>query len=299
MTTEYLITCALIFSSIFCLVIFAGLMINSRNQTRYMNTPYFFIIFQWLISLFAHEIGNIISTRFKDRSRNLSKLLCQAALQLTPEEVYGASIVGFLLFFITGMVVFSFLPCTPKLRFLLIAVSALLGMFYPFLTIQKLAEKRKEEILSQLPFAIDIISSSMNAGLDFNAAIGHLTEMKMRSPILRDEFMMYLKEVQLGKSRSEALRDMEKRISITEFSRFIFAILHGIETGVSIVEVMKIQASELRRVRSSLAEQSAAKAPSKMIIPMVIFIFPSMFIVILTPIIIKLKDSPILSFIKW
>ena len=63
---------------------------------------------------------------------------------------------------------------------------------------------------------------------------------------------------------------MEKRICVKEFSRFIFAILHGIETGVSIVEVMRVQAVEIRRLRSTLAEQEAAKAPSKMIVPMVI-----------------------------
>ena len=92
---------------------------------------------------------------------------------------------------------------------------------------------------------------------------------------------------------------LARHVKLNIFSRFIFAILHGIETGVSIVEVMRVQAVEIRRLRSTLAEQEAAKAPSKMIVPMVIFIFPSMFIIIFTPILIKMKDSPIFSFLKW
>ena len=176
----------------------------------------------------------------------------------------------------------------------------IIGGIIPFFNIWQSAQKRSEEILRDLPFIIDIISSSMNAGLDFNASVAHLSEIKNKDHVvLKDEFMSYLKEVQLGKSRAEALRDMEKRICVREFSRFIFAILHGIETGVSIVEVMRVQAVEIRRLRSTLAEQEAAKAPSKMIVPMVIFIFPSMFIIIFTPILIKMKDSPIFSFLKW
>ncbi|MBR4665305.1 MAG: type II secretion system F family protein, partial [Lentisphaeria bacterium] len=280
MSTDYLITCALIFSSVFCFVVFAGLMISSRNLPRYKNVPVFFIVFQGMIKFFANEVGTVICARFKGKNQNLAKALRQAALPLGLPDIYGASVAAILVFAVIGSLIISFLPCTAMMKLLLIAASGLLGMFYPFLAVQHLADKRAEEILRSLPFAIDIISSSMSAGLDFNASIGHLTEIKMGNPVLRNEFMIYLKEVRLGKSRAEALRDMEKRISVNEFSRFIFAVLHGIETGVSIVEVMKIQASELRRIRSSSAEQSAAKAPSKMIIPMVIFIFPSMFVAV-------------------
>lgn len=299
MITDYLITCALIFSSVFCFVVFAGLMISNRNLPRYKNVPLFFIVFQGMITFFANEVGTVICARFKGKNQNFAKALRQSALPLGLPDIYGASVAAILVFAVIGSLIASFLPCTVMMKLFLIAVLGLLGMFYPFLAVQHLADKRAEEILRSLPFAIDIISSSMSAGLDFNASISHLTEIKMGNPVLRNEFMIYLKEVQLGKSRVDALRDMEKRISVNEFSRFIFAVLHGIETGVSIVEVMKIQASELRRIRSSLAEQTAAKAPSKMIIPMVVFIFPSMFVVILTPIIVKLKDSPILSVFKW
>ena len=230
----------------------------------------------------------------------MEKILRQSALSLQVQDVYGAAIVLALIFGIIGGIVLFMLKMALPLKLLLETIFIVIGAIIPFFNIWQIAQKRSEEILRDLPFIIDIISSSMNAGLDFNASVAHLSEINNKDHVvLKDEFMSYLKEVQLGKSRAEALRDMEKRICVKEFSRFIFAILHGIETGVSIVEVMRVQAVEIRRLRSTLAEQEAAKAPSKMIVPMVIFIFPSMFIIIFTPILIKMKDSPIFSFLKW
>jgi tight adherence protein C len=90
---------------------------------------------------------------------------------------------------------------------------------------------------------------------------------------------------------------MQKRINITEFSRFTSAIAYGMDSGSSIIDVMRIQAEEMRRVKYTRAEQQAAKAPTKMIIPMALFVFPSMFIVICVPIFLRVKDSGLLSMI--
>ena len=90
---------------------------------------------------------------------------------------------------------------------------------------------------------------------------------------------------------------MQKRINITEFSRFTSAIAYGMDSGSSIIDVMRIQAEEMRRVKYTRAEQQAAKAPTKMIIPMALFVFPSMFIIIFVPIFLRVKDSGILSMI--
>ena len=90
---------------------------------------------------------------------------------------------------------------------------------------------------------------------------------------------------------------MEKRINVTEFSRFISAIAYGMESGSSIIDVMRIQAEEMRRVKFARAEQQAARAPVKMIIPMGLCVFPSMFIMILVPIFLRIKDSGVLSMI--
>ena len=300
MTTEYLITYALIFGAVFSLIIFVGTLSKNKNLSQYKNLPVYFYLFQGAIAFFSLEIGSMLVKSSSKNKLKIEKLLRQSALSLQVQDVYGASIVLALIFGIIGGIVLFMLKMALPLKLLLGTIFIVIGAIIPFFNIWQIAQKRSEEILRDLPFIIDIISSSMNAGLDFNASVAHLSEIKNKDHVvLKDEFMSYLKEVQLGKSRAEALRDMEKRICVKEFSRFIFAILHGIETGVSIVEVMRVQAVEIRRLRSTLAEQEAAKAPSKMIVPMVIFIFPSMFIIIFTPILIKMKDSPIFSFLKW
>lgn len=300
MTTEYLITYALIFGAVFSLIIFVSTLSKNRNLSQYKNLPIYFYMFQGAITFFSLEIGSMLVKSSSKNKLKMEKMLRQSALSLQVQDVYGAAIVLALIFGIIGGTVLFMLKMALPLKLLLGTIFIVIGAVIPFFNIWQIAQKRSEEILRDLPFIIDIISSSMNAGLDFNASVAHLSEIKNKDHVvLKDEFMSYLKEVQLGKSRAEALRDMEKRICVKEFSRFIFAILHGIETGVSIVEVMRVQAVEIRRLRSTLAEQEAAKAPSKMIVPMVIFIFPSMFIIIFTPILIKMKDSPIFSFLKW
>lgn len=300
MTTEYLITYALIFGAVFSLIIFVSTLSKNRNLSQYKNLPIYFYMFQGAITFFSLEIGSMLVKSSSKNKLKMEKMLRQSALSLQVQDVYGAAIVLTLIFGIIGGIVLFMLKMALPLKLLLGTIFIVIGAIIPFFNIWQIAQKRSEEILRDLPFIIDIISSSMNAGLDFNASVAHLSEIKNKDHVvLKDEFMSYLKEVQLGKSRAEALRDMEKRICVKEFSRFIFAILHGIETGVSIVEVMRVQAVEIRRLRSTLAEQEAAKAPSKMIVPMVIFIFPSMFIIIFTPILIKMKDSPIFSFLKW
>ena len=300
MTTEYLITYALIFGAVFSLIIFVSTLSKNRNLSQYKNLPIYFYMFQGAITFFSLEIGSMLVKSSSKNKLKMEKMLRQSALSLQVQDVYGAAIVLALIFGIIGGIVLFMLKMALPLKLLLGTIFIVIGAIIPFFNIWQIAQKRSEEILGDLPFIIDIISSSMNAGLDFNASVAHLSEIKNKDHVvLKDEFMSYLKEVQLGKSRAEALRDMEKRICVKEFSRFIFAILHGIETGVSIVEVMRVQAVEIRRLRSTLAEQEAAKAPSKMIVPMVIFIFPSMFIIIFTPILIKMKDSPIFSFLKW
>ena len=300
MTTEHLITYALIFGTVFCLIIFIGTLRKNKRLGQYENLPIYFYMFQGVITFFAFEIGTFLVKKYPSNNLKIEKMLQQSALPLQVQDVYGAVIAMAFVSSIISVGVLGILNITIYLKIMLGLIFIFIGGLLPIYNIGQLAQKRSGQILRDLPFVIDIISSSMNAGLDFNASVAHLSEITSPDHVtLKEEFMSYLKEVQLGKSRADALRDMEKRVSVKEFSRFIFAILHGIETGVSIVEVMRIQAVEIRRFRSTLAEQEAAKAPSKMIVPMVIFIFPSMFIIIFTPILISMKDSPIFSVLKW
>ena len=105
------------------------------------------------------------------------------------------------------------------------------------------------------------------------------------------EFGVMLRQMELGKTRIEALEDMAERIQSEEFLSFCAAVAHGTEVGASIVDTMKVQGEEMRRARFNIAERKAARAPSLMILPIAMFIMPAVFIVIGTPVYLKIQSS--------
>jgi tight adherence protein C len=143
---------------------------------------------------------------------------------------------------------------------------------------------RQKAIVLQLPDALDLLTISVRAGLAFDAALGKVVE-KMKGPLV-DEFRRALAEVRVGKSRREALRDIVPRTEVQPLTNFIGAIIQAEQLGVSISKVLQVQSEQLRIERRQRAEEMAAKAPIKMLFPLVGCIFPSLFVVILGPAII-------------
>ncbi len=143
---------------------------------------------------------------------------------------------------------------------------------------------RQKAILLLLPDALDLLTISVRAGLAFDAALGKVVE-KMKGPLV-DEFRRALAEVRVGKARREALRDIVPRTEVQPLTNFIGAIIQAEQLGVSISKVLQVQSEQLRIERRQRAEEQAAKAPIKMLFPLVGCIFPSLFIVILGPAII-------------
>ena len=135
-----------------------------------------------------------------------------------------------------------------------------------------------------IPDALDLLTISVRAGLGFDAALGKVVE-KLHGP-LSDEFRRALAEVRVGKERREALRDIVARTEVGPLTNFIGAIIQAEQLGVSISKVLQVQSEQLRIERRQRAEEQAAKAPIKMLFPLVGCIFPSLFIVILGPAII-------------
>ena len=146
-------------------------------------------------------------------------------------------------------------------------------------------------IIHSLPFAIDLIGAAMRSGLDFSAAIRYYVSTENKNNPLAIEFGVMLKQMELGKNRIEALEDMARRIQNDDFSSFAGAVAHGTEIGASIVDTMKVQAEEMRRARFNIAERKAARAPSIMILPIAVFIMPAIFVIIGTPVLIRLSQS--------
>jgi tight adherence protein C len=170
------------------------------------------------------------------------------------------------------------------LNLLLILVGLYLGYSIPEFWLGGRVKRRQKEILLQIPDALDLLTISVRAGLGFDGALAKVVE-KLKGP-LTEEFRRALAEIRVGKARRDALRDIVPRTEVTALTNFIGAIIQAEQLGVSISKVLQVQSEQLRIERRQRAEEMAAKAPIKMLFPLVGCIFPSLFIVILGPAII-------------
>src|SRR4051794_31427595 len=153
----------------------------------------------------------------------------------------------------------------------------------------KRVKARQKAIIRQIPDSLDLLTISVRAGLGFDAALAKVVE-KVKGP-LSDEFRRALAETRVGKTRRDALRDIIPRTDVAPLTNFIGAIIQAEQLGVSISKVLQVQSEQLRIERRQRAEEMAAKAPIKMLFPLVGCIFPSLFIVILGPAVILIVQN--------
>jgi tight adherence protein C len=168
---------------------------------------------------------------------------------------------------------------TRRLLYAVVAVG--IGFMLPIMLLRSMIDRRKQAIIKKLPDALDLMTICVDAGLTFNAAMQKV-EQKW-DDVLADEFGRVLYEMQLGKSRRQALKDMVDRMEVPDVTSFIAAILQADQLGVGIGKVLRIQSEQMRIRRRQRAEEKAQQAPVKMIFPMVFLIFPSIFIILLGP----------------
>jgi tight adherence protein C len=166
---------------------------------------------------------------------------------------------------------------------------ALLGFYFPQLWLSSKISKRQKDIRRSMPDALDLLTICVEAGLGFDAAMAKVCEKWETELSL--SFARVIQEVQLGKLRREAMKDMADRIGLTEMTSFVAAVIQSEQLGVSMAKVLRIQADQMRTRRKQIAEEEAHKAPIKMLIPMALLIFPSLMIVLLTPAALRLMKS--------
>jgi tight adherence protein C len=177
--------------------------------------------------------------------------------------------------------------------FVLAFLLGALGFMLPVLWLGSKVKQRKQEILRALPDALDLLTISVEAGLGFDAALAKVTE-KWDNALTR-EFARVLAEIRVGKLRREALRDMAERVEVPELKSFVAAIVQADQLGVSIGRVLHVQAAQMRLRRRQRAEEIARQAPVKMLLPLVFLIFPALFLVLLGPAFISIKNSGVLG----
>lgn len=167
-------------------------------------------------------------------------------------------------------------------------VCMLLGMLLPFLQLVQKGINRNATLQRELPDVLDLLTVSVEAGLSFDGALIKLSE-KMKGALV-DEFSIMLQEMRVGVPRREALLALSKRCNVQDVTLFTGALVQADQLGVSIGKVLRIQSVEMREKRRQRAEEKAMKAPIKMLFPLVFFIFPALFIVLLGPALIQLYD---------
>ncbi|MBC8099549.1 MAG: type II secretion system F family protein [Armatimonadetes bacterium] len=163
--------------------------------------------------------------------------------------------------------------------------AAALGFYFPSISINSRIKKRQENIIRALPDALDLLVICVEAGLGFDMAMGKVYEKWDNELALA--FGRVLREIQLGKLRREALRDMSERMDVPDVNAFTAAIIQADQLGVSMSKILRVQSDQMRVKRRQRAQEKAQQAPVKMMIPMVLLIFPSIWIVLLGPAVLQ------------
>ncbi|MBP2636733.1 MAG: Type secretion system domain protein [Firmicutes bacterium] len=169
------------------------------------------------------------------------------------------------------------------------ALGFLVSQLLPFMLLNKKIAARKRSIQKDLPDVLDLLTVSVEAGLGFDGALAKLSE-KMKGALV-DEFSRVLQEMRMGVARRQAVVSMGVRCDVPDLSLFTASLVQADQLGVSIGNVLRVQSAAMRQKRRQRAEEQAMKAPIKMLLPLVLFIFPSLFVVLLGPAVIQMFNS--------
>jgi tight adherence protein C len=211
--------------------------------------------------------------------RRLEAALLAADLSVAAEEMVAWMEVCTALFLALGTA-FTLLLGLP---FYAPVLSAAFGAAYPLIWLRDKLRARRRGIVRALPFDLDLLTLSVEAGLDFVAALGKVVEKGRKGP-LADELATVLKELKLGKTREEALRNLAARVGIPTLTSFVQALVQADRMGTPLGKVLRILSSQMRAERTQRAEKLANEAPVKLLFPLICFIFPTLFLMLFGPI---------------
>lgn len=172
------------------------------------------------------------------------------------------------------------------LDFFYIGMSGVLGWFYPDFWINARIRKRQDQILKSLPFVVDLLALSTEAGLDFIGSIARVVEKSKPSPLI-DELEQVLKEIKVGSSRADALRELSVRVNMQEINSFIAILISSDSMGASIGKILRQQSEQVRTERMLRAEKAGAAATQKLMFPIMFIIVPAVFLMIGAPYIVN------------
>jgi tight adherence protein C len=208
--------------------------------------------------------------------------------EVTADEFIAYKIFLVVFFPLVGLVL-NAIKMT-DLSLLTILGSGVAGFFYPDFWMNGLIKQRQKQVLRSMPFIVDLLSLSTEAGLDFIGAIQKVVEKSSPSPLV-DELGQMLREIKVGSSRAEALREMANRIGMTEVNSFVAILISSDQMGASIGKTLRQQSDQIRSERLLRAEKEGAKAASKVLLPSVMFLLPAVLLIIGGPFILSFMSG--------
>ena len=219
---------------------------------------------------------------FDIMKKNVSNLLQMAGYDqtITTEQFIAARICLLSL----GFLFAALLGISGKVIYGLVLLALL--YIYPMAWLKKVVARRQYQILRALPNLLDLLTLSVEAGKDFLSALRDILARRKIDP-LGEEMTRALQEIQLGKKRQAALKEMANRVQQSELTSVVNSIVQADELGISIGQLLRIQSDQLRSKRFSMAEKLANEAPVKILVPVVLFIFPSVFLLLMGPILLQ------------
>jgi tight adherence protein C len=243
------------------------------------EVPGLFKIFRFPILIFTDLASSLRLTKSRERyARDLNGLGLEKIVSV--DEVIALKLT---VFFILCSYAFMLLKVLPLFFAFLMA---LFGWMYVDIWLKDRISKRKKSIKAQLPFLLDMLTLSVEAGLEFTAAVAKIVSKMEPSP-LREELTIFLRQMQLGMSRRDALRAMAERVQIQQVTSMTGALIQAAEMGSSVGGALRTQSEILNGERFVEAEKKGAEASQKMLLPMVIFIIPAVMLVILGPLVVN------------
>jgi tight adherence protein C len=271
-----LVTCVI-------LALSAVAMMLPDDDREYMDPPPAFIKPLWpLVRIISYFIGSNLPANYLDQTD--AKLQNNgASFMLTAEEYFSACVV---LAMVLPALGFMALGSSGDVNPLLLLILAVVGFFVPEFWIKDTRAKRDKQIIKTLPVFLEYLTMCVDAGLNFSGALKQAVEKGPAGP-MKNEFKIILRDISSGQTRADALLRMEKRVLLKDVSVFVNAVIQAEKMGSSLKETLMIQAEQRLDERFQQAEKAAMEAPVKLIVPLVVFIFPLTFVILLFPMVVK------------
>jgi tight adherence protein C len=233
-------------------------------------------------------IKRIASMAPSDYLNRVHRSLLHAGLytSITAEEFAAAQVVSIALALLGALLCIAALHPPSRLGPLLLLLGAIAGGFLPSAWLRRAASHRSEAIFNELPDVLDLLAISVEAGTALEQAMA-IAGSHFTSP-LADELVLTLREMELGLPRRQALQNLKRRAGVPELANLVAVLIQSEALGMPIGRVLHVQAREMRERRRQRAREKAAKLPVKILFPMIVFIFPAIFVVVLGPAMISI-----------